>query len=204
MSKHSDFAPPATAGGPCPAPQQLNCRTTSRCLPSFRQADGFTLIELVVVTTLIALMLFIAIPRFRSLFATDDLRTVSRWLMAEVPLLKNTAITLQQDVTLNIDLDSQHMWVTHADMNDEQRQAAAEKDYQPPEAVQIRDVEFAGGATDTSGQVAISFYRQGYSDQVIIHLTDSAGRIFSLKIEPFLPRPILYSREVEFENRGNT
>jgi len=175
----------------------------ARSLPRLSQPDGFTLIELVVVTTLIALMLFVAIPRFRSLLATDDIRTVSRWLLAEVPLLKNTAVSLQQDVALNIDLDTGRMWVTHAEMNDEQRRAAAEKGYKPPEAVQIRDVEFARGDTRTSGQVAVSFYRQGYSDQVIIHLADADGRIFSLKIEPFQPNAILFTHETEFGKGDN-
>ncbi len=160
--------------------------------------SGFTLIELVVVTALITLMLFMAVPRFQVLVSGDDARRTARWLLMEVPLLKSRAVQEQRDYLLHFDFDRQLAWVTHEGMKEEQARAAAEDGYRPPESVRWADLTFAGGPTVSSAQAVLRFYRQGYSDRVFIHLRDDNDRRFSVKVEPFLPRPEFYDHFVDF------
>jgi prepilin-type N-terminal cleavage/methylation domain-containing protein len=160
--------------------------------------SGFTLIELVVVTALISLMLFMAVPRFQVFVSADDAHRAARWLMMEIPLLKNRAVQEQKDFLLNFDFDQQLAWVTRDDMTEEEQQAAAAEGYRPPEAVRWSDLEFAGGPK-ISTHAAIRFYHQGYSDRVLIHLQDDSDRRFSVLVEPFLPSAQFYDRYVDFD-----
>lgn len=163
-----------------------------------RRQGGFTLIELVVVTALISLMLFMAVPRFQVFLSADDAHRAARWLIMEIPLLKNRAVQEQQDFRLHFDFDRQLAWVTRDDMTEEEQQAAVDEGYRPPEAVRWSDLEFAGGPK-ISAPAAIRFYHQGYSDRVLIHLQDDSDRRFSVLVEPFLPTVEFYDRYVDFD-----
>lgn len=167
--------------------------------PGCRQS-GFTLIELVVVTALITLMLFIAIPRFQVLFSTDDARQAARWLMLKIPLLKDNALQEQKDYRLNFDFAEQVAWVSRDDMTEEELQAAVSSGYHPPGQVRWTDLEFGGGSKITADRAAIRFYRQGYSDKVIIHLQDDNDRQFSVLVEPFLSNVAFYDHYVNFDD----
>ncbi len=160
--------------------------------------SGFTLIELVVVTALITLMLFMAVPRFQVLVSGDEARRAARWLMVEVPLLKSRAVQEQRDYLLHFDFDRRLAWVTHEGMKEEEARAAAEDGYRPPQSVRWADLAFAGGPTVSGAQAVLRFYRQGYSDRVFIHLQDDNDRRFSVLVEPFLPRPEFYDHFVDF------
>jgi len=161
--------------------------------------SGFTLIELVVVTALITLMLFMAVPRFQVLVSGDDARRAARWLMLEVPLLKSRALQEQRDYRLHFDFDGQRAWVTHDGMTEEEVRQAADGGYRPPESVHWLDLAFAGGPTLSGRQATLRFYRRGYSDRVIIHLRDDNDRRFSVRVEAFLPRAEFHDRFVDFD-----
>ncbi len=165
--------------------------------PGCRQG-GFTLIELVVVTALITLMLFVAVPRFQVFLSGDDARRVARWLMMEIPLLKNRAVQEQKDFLLNFDFDQQLAWVTHDGMTEEEQQTAIAGGYRPPETVRWSDLEFAGGPKISTAQAALRFYHSGYSDRVLIHLQDDRERQFSVLVEPFLPDAQFYDHFIDF------
>jgi len=167
--------------------------------PSCRQ-DGFTLIELVVVTALITLMLFIAVPRFQVFFSADDTRQTARWLMHQIPRLKDRAVQEQKVFLLNFDFSGQIAWVSHDAMTEEELQTAVASGYHPPEAVRWSDLEFVGGPKISSDRAAIRFYRKGYSDRVLIHLQDDSDRQFSILVEPFLSNVAFYDRYVNFDD----
>ncbi len=159
---------------------------------------GFTLIEIVVVISLISIMLFFSLPRFKHPFQPDDTKSVSRWIMLKVKYLKEISANEKKLNILHINLDSNKMWTTDESMMAEELQNAEEKAYRLPEGIRLLDVEFPGGNNISAGTAKINFYKRGYSDSAIIHLENSDTKHFSYIIEPFMPRVSRYDKYIDF------
>jgi len=166
----------------------------------FKQNVGFTLIELIVVVSLISLLLFIAIPRFQNSVFSDPTQTTSRWIIANVRALKENAVRDQMRYALNIDLDSNKMWVTNVSMSEDELENAELQGYKLPDDVRLIDVEYPQNEIIASGTADIRFYQKGYSDKAVIHIENNDSEQRSFLIEPFLPRVKLYEKHIAFEN----
>ncbi|MEW6673898.1 MAG: type II secretion system protein [Thermodesulfobacteriota bacterium] len=164
-----------------------------------KKNSGYTLIELVVVVTLISIMLFFAVPRFQGTILTDSTKTLSRWVIVKTRSLKAAAVRDQKRYMLNIDLDAGKFWVTSETMSEEALQNAERDGYRLPEDIRIIDVEFPLKGKITGGRVEISFYKADYSDKVVIHIENDRRRQMTFLIEPFLTGVKLYEQYVGFE-----
>ncbi len=167
---------------------------------NFRKNNGFTLIELIVVISLISLMFFFAIPRIPVDALSDNTRKVSRWIMLNVSALKEKAVHDQKRYVLNLSLDSNRLWVTSEIMSEEELEEAAAIGYNLPEDIKLLDVEYPDKEKISVGQAHIYFYKKGYSDKAIIHITNNDNEVLSFLIEPFLSRARLYNKYLEFED----
>ncbi len=166
----------------------------------FRRNKGFTLIELIVVISLISLMLFFAIPRFQVDVLSDNTNKVSRWIMLKVHALKEKAVHEQKLYVLHLSLDSNKLWVTSDIMSEEELQTAALNGYELPENIKLLDVEYPDEEKISVGRADIYFYKKGYSDKAIIHISNNDNEPLSLLVEPFLSRVRLYNKYIEFED----
>jgi prepilin-type N-terminal cleavage/methylation domain-containing protein len=167
---------------------------------NFRKNNGFTLIELIVVISLISLMFFFAIPRIPVDALSDNTRKVSRWIMLNVSALKEKAVHDQKRYVLHLSLDSNRLWVTSEIMSEEELEEAAAIGYNLPEDIKLLDVEYPDKEKISLGQADIYFYKKGYSDKAIIHITNNDNEVLSFLIEPFLSRARLYNKYLEFED----
>jgi len=167
---------------------------------SFRLNQGFTLIELIVVITLISLMLFFAIPRFQVDVLSDNTNKVSRWIMVKVHSLKEKAVREQKLYVLHISLDSNRLWVTSEIMSQEELQAAEANGYELSDDINLLDVEYPDEEKISVGRADIYFYKKGYSDKAIIHISNDDNERRSFLIEPFLSRVRLYNKYIGFED----
>ena len=168
-------------------------------MPLQKKNGGYTLIELVVVISLISIMLFFALPRFQDTVLTDNTKKFSRWLITNIRSLKAAAVRDQKRYHLNVDLDAGKFWVTSDSMSVEERQNADQNGYRLSEDVRVVDIEFPLKGKITGGQAEISFYSADYSDKVMIHIENSSRKQLSFLIEPFLPGAKLYEEYVGFE-----
>ena len=168
-------------------------------MPLKNKNSGYTLIELVVVITIISIMLFFAIPRFQSTVLTDNTKKFSRWIITTIRGLKAASVRDQKRFILNVSLDSGKFWVTSDAMSEEELQIAQQDGYRLPEDVRIVDIEFPFKGKITGGQVEISFYKADYSDKVMIHIENSRSKQMSFLVEPFLPGVKLYEQYIGFE-----
>jgi general secretion pathway protein H len=165
-----------------------------------KKNEGFTLIELVVVITIISIMLGFAIPRFQNTFLTDSSRKASEWITLTVFSLKERALREQKQYMLHIDMNEDRLWVTREDMTEEEAQAAGASGYQLPPDIHLMDVEYPDRHRQTTGQVYIRFYKNGYSDYLLIHISNNDNEQQSFLIEPFLPHIHLYEGYVSFQS----
>ncbi len=154
---------------------------------------GFTLVELVVVIALITVFLAFSLPIFKSagIFSrqaieTDDLARV-------ITLAKHRAIQENRDFFLHLDINKPRAWLTHSDMDEQALEKARSEATEFSGNLHFTDIVSADqsryGGTDpgeTGSERIIRFSRHGYSDAVILHLTDHSRAPVSLKVAPFL------------------
>jgi prepilin-type N-terminal cleavage/methylation domain-containing protein len=169
-------------------------------MPGFERIKGFTLIELIVVISLISIILFFAIPRFQSNVLSDGTKEVSRWMLLKIPNIKERAAREQKTYILHVSLDSNKLWVTHEAMLQEELQSTETNGYKLPEDIKLLDVEYPYQEKISVGQADIYFNKNGYSDKVIIHLENDNNEQFSFLIESFLLPVRLYNSYSEFED----
>ncbi|MCF8025717.1 MAG: prepilin-type N-terminal cleavage/methylation domain-containing protein [Desulfobacteraceae bacterium] len=160
---------------------------------------AFTLIELIVVISLIGIMLFFAVPRLDRSFLTDDSRRFSGWLLANVRALKNSSFEKHATFALYLDLEGDRAWNGPAGMGEDgSPDNDGSKGISLPGNSRLTDVMFSEQVKVTSGIVRICFYPGGYSDRAIIHVRKNDGSRVSYRIEPFLPDVSVMEGYAEF------
>jgi general secretion pathway protein H len=170
-----------------------------RILTTGKSNNGFTLLELIVVISLLGIMLVVSVPYFHETLFLDQSKTSSRWIIGKIQALKEAAVRNQKNYTLHIDLDSERFWETDESMSPEVIENAAVNADSFPSGLKITDVEYPVRGKINSGQADILFYKNGYSDKVFIHLLEGESPV-SYLIEPFLSEVGRYETYVGFES----
>jgi prepilin-type N-terminal cleavage/methylation domain-containing protein len=162
--------------------------------------SGFTLIELIVVISLMGLMLFFTLPRLGDNPFLDDSKQSSRWLIGKVQMLKESAIREQKQHSLHFDLDSGRIWETNESMSPEDiENTALNSSYSLPDDLRIIDIEYPYKGKIYSGQAEITFYKAGYTDKVLVHMQE--GDLYlSFLIEPFLSNVQFFESYAGFDD----
>lgn len=174
--------------------------------------QAFTLIELIVVITLISIVLAFALPKLNISFVTDNQRKLSTWIVLTVKSLKENALREQTLYVLYLDFDKQQMWtekaMTNIEMSKEEeavkektaegKKAPEENKYSLPEGYRLMDVEFGDDKKIKEGIVPIHFYPKGYSDKAIIHVQDANDNRNSYLIESFIPHVKIHEEYIDF------
>lgn len=168
---------------------------------------GFTLVELIVVVALIAVFLAFSLPRFKTFDIFNRKDREIEDLARLITQIKHRAIQENTDFFLHLDIDGFRVWVTHSDMDDPAMETARSKATAFSTDLRIRDMVFAGqsryGGAHPGGsgpERIIRFSRHGYSDGVILHLTDPGGSPVSLKVAPFLMETETVPRHISYDD----
>lgn len=152
---------------------------------------AFTLVEIIVVISLIGTMLFFAIPRMQGSLLSDDSREISKWLILNIADLKNKSVQTQQKFILYVDMDGNHFRI-------EDESGNAEDGIDLPPGFQVTSVMFSKDKRITNGIAEIRFFPEGYSDRAIIYLTDRQSRSKSYFVEAFLLRVKIHDDHFTF------
>ena len=170
-------------------------------MPVLKNNRGFTFIELIVVMAIISIMLFFSLPRFGDMLGGgDSTKKVSRWIISQVRLLKNSAVRDQKLYILNVDIDANRIWATAESGESEESRSSVLRSYQFPEGINIIDIEYPGKGKISLGQTEILFNKKGYSDKALIHIENDEGEQLSYLVEPFLKSVKIYRHYAGFDD----
>jgi prepilin-type N-terminal cleavage/methylation domain-containing protein len=159
---------------------------------------GYTLIELVIVTVLIGIVLYLGLPSLRDTLLDDSLKSASRQLVGTIRELRSEAVREQVDYVLLLDLNYNNYWTYTTDMTPEKRDDRRQYAKPFPEGVRVEDVHLVGREKQTEGEGAITFFKRGYVQPALIHLVWDDRRL-TLVLEPFLSTVKIHDGYVDYE-----
>ena len=169
---------------------------------------GFTMIELIVVLVIISIMLVFAVPKLSYQMFRDDMETTLNWIVFNVSKYKIQARNEGTQYLMCLSSDTNLIEIkenSKKNLEDNSADNLAEGNViarlQLPESISIDDVEFnrPGKDKDLTNDSCILFYKKGYSDQAVIHISDDSGNFFSCMIQPFLQKTKIYEGVIRFE-----
>jgi hypothetical protein len=155
-------------------------------------------------------MLVFSFPKLSGFLSVNNKNQVVRWLIVQRTVLKTRAIKEQKPYILRVDISDNRFQtlpmpgaVSTADQDlttdeDQVENKSARQKYVCSGDLDITAVVLPDDEIILSGAVDIIFSEKGYSQQAIIQMKDGDDR-FSIYIEPFLPRVVVYEGHVKFE-----
>ncbi len=190
-----------------------------RAFSAFRAAagnrDGFTLIELMVVMTILSIMAMVTVPRLaRALGDKKENFAIMTGLIAKTfddSFLNNKTNYLivhlkasDPEDTLSGDekfLRRNGISVVNNNkgvITDSPRKLLRFRQF--PESFRIDEVMLPSGEKVTDGNVFIPFYPQGYADDAIVHVTVNGTEQWSVRIYKHMKEPKVVPGFIAFEN----
>lgn len=166
--------------------------------------------ELIVVMVIMGLLMAFAMPEFSHRILRDDTETAVNQIVQHIQHLKQQAIVLNRDLYMCFDTtgniiriggntDETPVFPPENVTDPEESSAFPETEVQLPDDIRIDHVFFAHETAEPGSELCIRFYKKGYSDWAVIHLTNTEGRRFSFVIEPFLHKIQTYKGYVDLD-----
>ncbi len=165
--------------------------------------SGFTLIELVIVLSLISLFLFFSAPVLKNIQISSDSNSEAGKILYLIEKLKRESVSGNKNMFMYLNLSDQRIWVTTEKTESEE---GKEKDYLTEksglalEKVRISGVKFTNEKQYDQNEYVIKFNSKGYSDMASIHLRDEEGNDMTIIIEPFLLKAKYIKKYSSFED----
>jgi prepilin-type N-terminal cleavage/methylation domain-containing protein len=176
---------------------------------------GFTLIEIIVVISLIALMLVFSFPQLSGFLAVNNRNKAVRWMISQRTVLSTKAVKEQTPYVLRVDISGNRIVTMSLPLpgafpsgdagmcpafDTASSGQTARNTFVCGGDLAIAGVMFPDGETINAETADIVFSEKGYCDRAIIHMKDGGSR-FSIYIEPFLPRVTVYDGYIKFGQR---
>ncbi len=160
---------------------------------------GFTLIELTVVLTLIALFSALVVPMLTGI-GQNSLDASARRLAGTVKYLYNEAALTGRPHQLVFNLDEETFGAKILEATGELIEAKGTGRTQHLKGdVRFRDVEITGRGRVTSGEVIAEIHPVGWMEETVIHLDAGGDQTMTLRLMPFTGATEIYAGYREFE-----
>lgn len=186
-------------------PDQKIILNSFSCFPVLnnyvKKIKGYTLIELIVVISLIGIIFSLVAPKFRSAVLTDNLKSATRKLVGRINQVRSDAIYKHTDYFLKFCPEKNEYWYEYADVTAEGSSLAYKNTVEYlPRNVRITDIWIKGTGKQKTEEIAIKFTKNGYAMQSAIYLESKDGRKFTILVNQFLTKIKIMEDYVEFED----
>lgn len=155
--------------------------------------------ELIAVMFIISIMLVFAIPEFSHKIFRDDTETTLNWIVLNAGKLKKEARHQGKDFFMCIHPDTNTISIRETPPDPGSEGSESISEFLLPESVTLDGVQFNMPVQETGNASCIQFYKKGYSDHAVIHISDDDGKAFSCLIQPFLHKVKIYEKYIQFE-----
>ncbi|WP_175530235.1 pilus assembly FimT family protein [Desulfobacula phenolica] len=161
--------------------------------------SGFTLMELIVVLFIISIMMTFAVPEFSGKIFRSDTETTLNWIIFNVGKLKTESRHQGKNLFMCIRPDTNTISIKETQPDPDISDGETICEFLLPEDVRLDGVDFNVQGQEADNGLCIQFYKKGYSDHAIIHISDNDGNTFSCLIQPFLQKVNIYERYIQFD-----
>lgn len=165
---------------------------------------GFTLIELIVVISILGILTAFTMPSLTDISPKYRLRSGARELGAQIGWTRSLAVGAEEEYALRYDLDAGNFWVVlppgpedDPDIDIDEREPLEKRDL--PDRIRIVEVRFPGGANIDSGVADVYFDAFGNQGSHIILLENEDEVRISVKFNALIGVVDYFSEEIDFE-----
>jgi prepilin-type N-terminal cleavage/methylation domain-containing protein len=162
---------------------------------------GFTLVELLVVTLLLAIFLTLASVNWQVL-ARKGAEGFLENFSIEVTLLREEAISNYEERVIQFDLSSNSVYIG---LPDRDKGFVQVRELKVPEPYTLQDV-VVNGEKVMIGKAAMRFLSGGMIDRVILHLASGKDQFYTISLNPLTARVAGengYVEEITLPGRNN-
>jgi prepilin-type N-terminal cleavage/methylation domain-containing protein len=169
-----------------------------------RHNNGFTLFELLIVISILALFMGLVTLRIDGVLSGGDLREAGRMLTGEITYLRAQAAYTHKECSLKFELDKNELYaieIADPSINNDQKE---QKDSAPvrttiklPDGVKVEDVVIFPTGKIQDGEADITFYINGCVDRSLIHLRNENDKAITLEVNPLTGSVIIHDTYID-------
>jgi prepilin-type N-terminal cleavage/methylation domain-containing protein len=161
---------------------------------------GFTLIELIVVMTLIGIMLSLTVPALHTHFFTDPLKATTRRLIGLVTGVRELAVRSQQPYLLHISRVENRIWYEPESIGNKNEDSDTERKgvLVFPESVRISAVLLENDEDLAQDRMIVWVSKQGYMVNTLLRIEDQDGNHMNVQFYPFLDPALVADEATPF------
>jgi len=161
-------------------------------------APGFTLMELIIVCSLVGLLLTIAIPSLKNTLITNQLDSTARKLIGTVKELRNRAVREHKAYLLHFEISENGIWYEEDNTLNVFGNSPTNMT-RLPEEVRMAGVQMRQAGEVANDKATLWISKKGYMDELAVYLRDEDGREKTLFFSPFSGSARLYDEYVEMQ-----
>ena len=170
--------------------------------PTSARIRGFTFVELLVVTLVLAIFLTFASVNW-GIFSGTEKETFLEIFSMQVALLREEAVSNYEERAIEFDLSANSIRLGPIDR---EKGLVQSREVKVPESHVLKDVVI-NGEKFTTGKVFMLFFPGGMTDRVILHFETDQDQFFSVLFNPLTAKVTGengYTDEITLPGRDNT
>ena len=151
---------------------------------------GFTLLELIVVVTLIGIMLSISVPSLRSTFFTNPLKSTARQVVGTINEVRQKAVRNQEPYNLHLSQVENRIWyekvkkTPEEDLNEDEKNTEIEE-LQLPDSIRLTKVWRKESGVSPGSETTLYISKKGYMEETSILISDDFDNSLAVQCYPF-------------------